>query len=139
MKDGIKYFKHQLETNLKTPLQIFKCCRLFSPQKISEMNPTSLSVKESLTCVSFFDNHEQQHILTELPTNLTHTTIICGSQKECFHSLNCHLESSRKWPCRTMSRLPLCCNNIINFFSVVISHSYIMSSEEFLEGSGQSI
>ena len=71
VKDGIKYFKHQLETNLKTPLQIFKCCRLFSPQKVREMIPTSLSVNESLTCVPFFDNNERQHLLNELPTYLS--------------------------------------------------------------------
>ena len=70
VKDGLDYFKHQLASNLKTPLAIFKGYRLFSPQKVHEMNPTAASVDESLCCIPFFDANEREKLKEELPTYL---------------------------------------------------------------------
>ena len=70
VKVGLDYFKHQLTSNLKTPLAIFKGCRLFSPQKVHEMNPSVASVDESLCCIPFFDANEREKLKEELPTYL---------------------------------------------------------------------
>ena len=81
VKDGLNYFKRQLESNLKTPLAVFKSCRLFSPRKVREMNPTAASVDESLSYLSLMQMNKRslkrnclltllrQWILTEILTN----------------------------------------------------------------------
>ena len=70
VKDGLNYFKRQLESSLKTPLAVFKGCRLFSPRKVHEMNPTAASVDEYLSCIPFFDANEREKLKEELPTYL---------------------------------------------------------------------
>ena len=70
VKDGLNYFKRQLELSLKTPLAVFKGCWLFSPQKVRKMNPTAASVDESLSCIPFFDANERDKLKEELHTSL---------------------------------------------------------------------
>lgn len=52
-KEGLEYFNTQFSTNLKPALEVFKSCRLFSPHKVREMNPTALSVDQDLSCIPF--------------------------------------------------------------------------------------
>ena len=70
VKDGLNYFKCQLESSLKTHLAVFKGCWLFYPRKVREMNPTAASVDESLSCIPFFDANEREKLKEELPTYL---------------------------------------------------------------------
>jgi hypothetical protein len=39
VQPGVSYYFQQLSTNMKSPLEAFKAARLFSPSKLSEMNP----------------------------------------------------------------------------------------------------
>ena len=56
VKSGLDYFDTQFSTNLKAALDVFKCCRLFSPHKVREMNPTTLSLDQYLACIPFLDD-----------------------------------------------------------------------------------
>ena len=71
VKSGLEYFDAQFSTNLKAALEVFKCCRLFSPHKIREMNPTALSLDQDLASIPFFNNTERAGLKDELPTYLS--------------------------------------------------------------------
>ena len=71
VKSGLEYFDAQFSTNLKAALEVFKCCRLFSPHKVREMNPTALSLDQDLASIPFFNNTERAGLKDELPTYLS--------------------------------------------------------------------
>ena len=52
VQPGISYFFQQLTTSMREPLAAFKAARLFSPSKLSEMNP-SVAALDSLTSFPF--------------------------------------------------------------------------------------
>ena len=70
VKSGLEYFDAQFSTNLKAALEVFKCCRLFFPHKVREMNPTALSLDQDLASIPFFNNTERAGLKDELPTYL---------------------------------------------------------------------
>ena len=71
VKSGLDYFDTQFSTKMKDALDVFKCCRLFSPHKVREINPTALSLDQYLACVPFFDDTERAGLKNELPTYLS--------------------------------------------------------------------
>ena len=71
VKSGLEYFDAQFSTNLKAALEVFKCCRLFFPHKVREMNPTALSLDQDLASIPFFNNTERAGLKDELPTYLS--------------------------------------------------------------------
>ena len=70
VKGGIDYFNMQLSNSLKVPLEIFKACRLFSPQKVVTMSPTASSLDQSLSKVPFISEAEIEDLKKELPDYL---------------------------------------------------------------------
>ena len=73
VKNGLEYFENQFMTNLKPALEVFSCCRLFSPQKIREINPTALSLDQHLASIPFIDENELAGLKDELPAYLSKT------------------------------------------------------------------
>ena len=71
VKKGLDYFETQISTNLKNALEVFKACRLFLPQKVREIKPTSLSIDQDLECLPFFDGADKGNLKEELPTYLS--------------------------------------------------------------------
>ena len=67
---GIDYFNWQLSNSLKVPLEIFKACRLFSPQQVGTMRPTAISLDQSLSTVPFITQAEIEDLKKELPDYL---------------------------------------------------------------------
>ena len=53
MQPGLDYFEQQLQTSLKAPLSAFKAARMFSPSKVTSLNP-SASELDSLLAFPFF-------------------------------------------------------------------------------------
>lgn len=70
VKGGLDYFNAQLTSNLKGALEVFKCCRLFSPHRVRELNPTASSLDQTLSCIPFFNDDERASLKEELPTYL---------------------------------------------------------------------
>ena len=59
VKSGLDYFDTKFSTNFRfsnAPLEVFKCCRLFSPHKVRETNPTALSLDQDLACKQWIHN-----------------------------------------------------------------------------------
>ena len=69
VKDGI-VLKTQVGNKLKDPFTDLQVLLTMFSTKTREMNPTSLSVNESLTCIPLFDSSERQKLLKELPSYL---------------------------------------------------------------------
>jgi hypothetical protein len=64
---GLEYFKRQLDSSLKTPLEAFKAARFFSPHKLSLLNPNSADL-DSLRSFPFLNSEPQLSLLkAELP------------------------------------------------------------------------
>lgn len=61
LQDGIDYFNNQLASSLKTSLEAFKTCRLFSPPRVQEIKPTASSLDQSLTCLPFLGDQICQY------------------------------------------------------------------------------
>ena len=53
VQPGLDYFEQQLQTSLKAPLSAFKAARMFSPSKVTSLNP-SASELDSLLAFPFF-------------------------------------------------------------------------------------
>ena len=70
VQGGIDYLNNHLASSLKIPLEIFKTCRLFSPQRVREIKPTASSLDQSLTCLPFLSASERESLKEELPTYL---------------------------------------------------------------------
>ena len=135
VRSGIDYFNQQLSNSLKVPLEIFKACRLFSPQQVATMRPTATSLDQSLSTVPFMN---QLDLKKELPDylarvadlseefdpvewrRLNSTTLPCWStcarkfsssshplqrQRGSFHFSRPPLVNSRIAVCRTMCKL----------------------------------
>lgn len=65
VEPGITYYFHQISTNMKTPLEGFKAARLFSPFRLSEINPSITNID----CLASFPflAPEIQALKQELP------------------------------------------------------------------------
>ena len=74
VQGGIDYFNRQLSISLKVSLDIFKSCRLFSPQRVAAMSPTASSLDQSLSVVPFIDQAEIEELKKKLPDYLARTT-----------------------------------------------------------------
>ena len=72
VQSGIDYFNRQLSNSLKVPLEVFKACRLFSPQQIATMHPTATSLDQSLSTVPYINQAEIEDLKKELPDYLAH-------------------------------------------------------------------
>ena len=71
VQPGLEYFQWQLATSLKGSLDVFKGCRLFSPQKVHIMQPTTSTVDEDLKKTPFLNTPQELNDLKEeLPTHL---------------------------------------------------------------------
>ena len=70
VQDGIDYFDNQLASGLKTSLEAFKTCRLFSPHRVRDIKPTASSLDQSLTCLPFLGASERESLKEELPAYL---------------------------------------------------------------------
>lgn len=70
VKPGLDYFTNQLKTNLSNSLEVFKTCRLFSPQKVRSMEPTALTLDQSLKFLPFLDETSVNSLKEELPCYL---------------------------------------------------------------------
>jgi len=70
VQGGIDYFSRQLSTSLKVSLDIFKSCRLFTPQRVAAMSPTASSLDQSLSVVPFIDQAAFEELKKELPDYL---------------------------------------------------------------------
>ena len=93
-----KMLQTPIGNKLEDPFTDFQ---VFLTVFLREMNPTSLSVNESLTCVSFFDNHEQQqHLLTELSTNLSEAADVDRDFDQ-LHWWRLHVTTLRHWSAAT--------------------------------------
>lgn len=53
VQPGLDYFEQQVQTSLKAPLNAFKAARLFSPSKVTSLNPSASEV-DSLLAFPFF-------------------------------------------------------------------------------------
>ena len=69
IQPGIDYFNHQLTTTLQRSLTVFKAARLFSPQKMQDMQPNASSI-DSLSAFPFFDGEDLGRLKSELPVYL---------------------------------------------------------------------
>ena len=69
IQPGIDYFNHQLTTTLQRFLTVFKAARLFSPQKMQDMQPSASSI-DSLSTFPFFDEEDLGRLKSELPVYL---------------------------------------------------------------------
>ena len=70
VKPGIDYFKKQLQTSLKTPLEAIKAARYFSPHKLSFLHPSAADI-DSLGSFPFLNSEELLSSLkAELPVYL---------------------------------------------------------------------
>ena len=73
VQPGLDYFKRQLAstTGLKLSMEIFKGCRLFSPQKIHIMQTNALAIDEALSTVPFLNTKQElDGLKAELPAYL---------------------------------------------------------------------
>ena len=66
VQPGISYYFEQLSTSMKEPLAAFKAARLFSPFKLSEMNP-SVAVIDSLASFPFISSANVSALKAEFP------------------------------------------------------------------------
>ena len=70
IQPGIDYFNHQLTTTLQRSLTVFKAARLFSPQKMQDMQPSASSI-DSLSTFPFFDEEDLGRLNSELPIHFS--------------------------------------------------------------------
>ena len=66
IQPGVQYFNDRVNGCMKIPLAAFKAARLFSPQKVQEMQPDCTAV-DALSAFPFFDQSKLQDLKTELP------------------------------------------------------------------------
>ena len=66
VEPGITYYFQQISTNMKTPLEAFKAARLFSPFRLTEINP-SVANNDALADFPFLTSVEIQALKQELP------------------------------------------------------------------------
>ena len=69
VKPGIQYYIDRLNGCMQTPLAAFKAARLFSPQKVQEMQPDCTAV-DTLLAFPFFYQTTLEDFKTELPNYL---------------------------------------------------------------------
>lgn len=70
VQPGLDYFKQQLESSLKRSLDIFKGCRLFSPQKVHVIKPNALAIDQDLSVIPLNSRQELDGLKAELPAYL---------------------------------------------------------------------
>ena len=66
VEPGITYYFQQISTNMKTPLKAFKAARLFSPFRLTEINPSVANI-DALAAFPFLTSVEIQALKQELP------------------------------------------------------------------------
>ena len=59
IQPGLDYFFRQMGSTLKNSVEIFKGCRLFSPNKIHIMKPTAAAVEDALSPIPFLKCKER--------------------------------------------------------------------------------
>ena len=74
VKPGLDYFTNQLKTNFSNSLEVFKTCRLFSPQKVRSME--ALTLDQSLKFLPFLNETSVNSLKEELPCYLAHVADI---------------------------------------------------------------
>ena len=70
VQPGLDYFQEKLNTTLKDALVVFKAARLFSPQKVHSMQPTSFDIN-CLCAFPFFTEDHIKLLKEELPVYLS--------------------------------------------------------------------
>ena len=70
IRPGLDYFKRKVDTTLKDALAAFKAARLFSPQKLNSMQPTSADI-DCLVAFPFFSREFIDQLKKELPLYLS--------------------------------------------------------------------
>ena len=71
VQPGLDYFQRQVDTSLRGSLDVFKGCRLFSPQKIHIMQPSASTIDTDLKKIPFLNTvQELNGLKEELPTYL---------------------------------------------------------------------
>lgn len=69
VQPGFDYFEKHLNSSLKDALKAFKAARLFSPQKLQDIQPNAKAV-DALNAFPFFSSSEIDELKQELPTYL---------------------------------------------------------------------
>jgi len=69
VEPAVKYFKQQLASNLKTPLEAFKAAQLLNPNKVKFMHLDASSV-DALSLFPFFTQEQIVALKKELPSYL---------------------------------------------------------------------
>ena len=71
-EDWITSFEHQLASpsGLKRPVEIFRGCRLFSPQKVYAMPPNAFAIDQALNTIPFLNTQQLDGLKSELPAYL---------------------------------------------------------------------
>ena len=67
IQPSIKYYKEHLQSNMQSPLAVFKAAQLFCPTKLQEIQPSESTLDE-LTVIPFVDANVLQHLKNEFPT-----------------------------------------------------------------------
>ena len=71
VQPGLDYFKHQLQTNLKSSLSFFKTAHLFLPQKVHSLKPDAATIDTSFKDIPFVESSEISSLKSELPDYLS--------------------------------------------------------------------
>ena len=69
VQPGFDYFERHLNSSLKDALKAFKAARLFSPQKLQDIQPTARAI-DALNAFPFFSSSEIDELEQELPIYL---------------------------------------------------------------------
>ena len=72
VQPGLDYFERQLASpsGLKQSVQIFRGCRLFSPQKVYVMQPNTSAIDQALNTIPFLNTQQVDGLKSELPAYL---------------------------------------------------------------------
>ena len=101
IQPGLQYFNDRVNGCMKIPLAAFKAARMFSPQKVHEMQPDCAAV-DSLSAFPFFDQSSLDDLKVELPSYLAAVEDISPTYdplefwKSHELSLNCWARAARK-------------------------------------------
>ena len=101
IQPGLQYFNDRVNGCMKIPLAAFKAARMFSPQKVHEIQPDCAAV-DSLSAFPFFDQSSLDDLKVELPSYLAAVEDISPTYdplefwKTHELSLNCWARAARK-------------------------------------------
>lgn len=93
VQPGLDYFKNQMDVKVKEALTAFKAARLFSPQKVDSMQPSTLDI-DCLSAFPFFDGDFILKLKSELPTYLSK----CADTDEDFSVLKWWKQNAPELP-----------------------------------------